>query len=118
VFVSRNLVPPSRARGGPENLIVLPDTDAVLVIHHRFPGLLPEDTGHTIGSPVAFVPGSQDSGVLDESEETPRITICIVVSTVIFHYHHVIFDKLVFDLGVDEKRVHDGQRVKEGCRLA
>jgi len=110
VFVSRNLVPPGWSWSGPENLIILLDTDAVFIEHHCFPGLLSEDTRDTIGPLVAFVPGSQDSGILHEGEEPPRIAVHIVVSTVIFHYHHVIFNEMVFDLGVNEKRVHGGQK--------
>jgi len=112
VFVSRNLVPPSRARSGPENLIILLDTDAVFVEHHCFPGLLSEDTGDTIGPLVAFVPSSEDSGILDKGEEPPRIAVHIVFGTVILHHCHFFLYKLVFDLGVNEKRVHDGRRVK------
>jgi len=106
VFISRNLVTPSRARGGPENLIVLPDTDPVLVEHHCFPGLLSEDTGNAIRSPVAFFPGSQDPGIFDKGEKPPGIAVRIVVGAVVLHYHYVIFDKLIFDLRVDEEVVH------------
>jgi len=112
VFVSRNLVPPGWSWSGPENLIILLDTDAVFVEHHRFPGLLSEDTRNTIGPLVALFPGSQDSGILHEGEEPPRIAVHIVFGTVILHHHciAVIFNEMVFDLGVNEKRVHGGQK--------
>jgi len=62
---------------------------------------------------VAFIPSSEDSGVLDESEEPPRIAVRIVLGTVVLHYH-CILDEMVFYLRVGEKRVHY-QRWREVC---